>query len=426
MRSAERIWPVDTVQLVPSATTTTSGREPARRRAASTPRPSLIWRQPRTSTSNPAGAARCGAEHHRVADGQGRRAGAAQLGRLEVLHCRRRPPVRPAPRQPRRPPTRLASPPEVVFPSFEFALFFPVVLALSWALMPHPRAWKPVVLAASYVFYSAASPRYCILMAGLTLANQAGALPVHRTEDERAASGSSASPSAMDLGVLGVFKYYGFFVDEFGAFLDSLGLGMPLPLLTLALPIGLSFITFQAISYVVDVKRGLLPPASLLDFALYLSFFPHVVAGPIVRAREFIPQLVEAARPAGRRGRRRRRADRARPHQEGRARRLPGARDGRPRVRRAGGLRRARRGARRLRLRGPDLLRLLGLHGHRDRRRAADGLRLPAELQQPLPRHQLPRLLAALAHDAVALPARLPLHPARRQPRRQGGRRPAT
>jgi alginate O-acetyltransferase complex protein AlgI len=72
---------------------------------------------------------------------------------------------------------------------------------------------------------------------------------------------------------------------------------MPLPLLTLALPIGLSFITFQAISYVVDVKRGLLPPASTLDFALYLSFFPHVVAGPIVRAREFIPQLSKPRNP---------------------------------------------------------------------------------------------------------------------------------
>jgi D-alanyl-lipoteichoic acid acyltransferase DltB (MBOAT superfamily) len=72
---------------------------------------------------------------------------------------------------------------------------------------------------------------------------------------------------------------------------------MPLPLLTLALSIGLSFITFQAISYTVDVKRRLLTPASLLDFGLYLSFFPHVVAGPIVRAREFIPQLSSPRNP---------------------------------------------------------------------------------------------------------------------------------
>jgi alginate O-acetyltransferase complex protein AlgI len=185
----------------------------------------------------------------------------------------------------------------VVFPSFEFAFFFPVVLALSWALMPRPRLWKPFVLAASYLFYAAASPRYCILLAAITLANQLGAVLVHRAGSDRARKRITAATVALDLGVLGVFKYYGFFVGEWGRFLDSLGLGMPLPLLTLALPIGLSFITFQAISYVVDVKRGLLPPASTLDFALYLSFFPHVVAGPIVRAREFIPQLSKPRDP---------------------------------------------------------------------------------------------------------------------------------
>jgi alginate O-acetyltransferase complex protein AlgI len=185
----------------------------------------------------------------------------------------------------------------VVFPSFEFAFFFPVVLALSWALMPHPRLWKPFVLAASYLFYSAASPRYCILLAAITLANQLGAVLVHRARDDRSRKWITAATVTVDLAALGVFKYYGFFVDEWGRFLDSLGLGMPLPLLTLALPIGLSFITFQAISYVVDVKRGLLPPASTLDFALYLSFFPHVVAGPIVRAREFIPQLSKPRNP---------------------------------------------------------------------------------------------------------------------------------
>jgi alginate O-acetyltransferase complex protein AlgI len=185
----------------------------------------------------------------------------------------------------------------VVFPSFEFAFFFPVVLALSWALMPHPRVWKPFILAASYVFYAAASPRYALLLAGVTLANQLGAVLIDRSEEENRRRWIMAITVAVDLGVLGVFKYSGFFAGEIGSFLDSLGLGMPLPLLTLALPIGLSFITFQAISYTVDVKRGLLRPASTLDFALYLSFFPHVVAGPIVRAREFIPQLASPRNP---------------------------------------------------------------------------------------------------------------------------------
>jgi alginate O-acetyltransferase complex protein AlgI len=179
----------------------------------------------------------------------------------------------------------------VVFPSFEFAIFFPIVLAVSWALMPRPRLWKPFILAASYVFYAAFSVKFCALLAGVALANQAGALLVQRAPDERSKRRITAATVAVDLGALGVFKYYGFFTEEIGAGLDSIGLGMPLPLLSLALPVGLSFWTFQAISYVVDVKRGLIEPARTLDVALYLSFFPHVVAGPIVRAREFIPQL---------------------------------------------------------------------------------------------------------------------------------------
>jgi len=185
----------------------------------------------------------------------------------------------------------------VVFPSLEFAIFFPLVLGLSWALMPHPRLWKPFILAASYVFYGAANPRFCILLAFVTLANQVGALAVHRAAGERRRRLLTGLTVAANLGVLGVFKYYGFFTEDFGRLLDSFGLGLPLPLLTIALPIGLSFYIFQAISYVVDVKRGLIEPAPALDVAVYLSFFPHVVAGPIVRAREFLPQLATPRDP---------------------------------------------------------------------------------------------------------------------------------
>jgi len=185
----------------------------------------------------------------------------------------------------------------VVFPSLEFAIFFPLVLGLSWALMPHPRLWKPFILAASYVFYGAANPRFCILLAFVTLANQVGALAVHRAAGERRRRLLTGLTVAANLGVLGVFKYYGFFTEDFGRLLDSFGLGLPLPLLTIALPIGLSFYIFQAISYVVDVKRGLIEPAPTLDVAVYLSFFPHVVAGPIVRAREFLPQLATPRDP---------------------------------------------------------------------------------------------------------------------------------
>ncbi|MCK9250469.1 MAG: MBOAT family protein [Solirubrobacteraceae bacterium] len=179
----------------------------------------------------------------------------------------------------------------MVFPTIEFALFFPVVLGVSWLLMERSWAWKPFILAASYVFYAAADVRFCLLLAGVTLANQAAATLIDRTTDERRRGRIVAAAVVVDLLVLGVFKYYGFFAEDVDRLLGSVGLGLPLPLLTIALPVGLSFFTFQAISYVVDVRRGRCERAATIDLALYLSFFPHLVAGPIVRAREFLPQL---------------------------------------------------------------------------------------------------------------------------------------
>ena len=179
----------------------------------------------------------------------------------------------------------------MLFPTIEFAIFFPIVLALSWLLMPRQPLWKPFIVVASYVFYAAADPRFCLLLAGITVLNQAAANAIRATSDERRARWICGIAVAADLLVLGVFKYYAFFVTDVGDVLDSIALGMPLPLLTIALPIGVSFFTFQAITYVVDVKRGDAEPASLIDAAVYLSFFPHLVAGPIVRASEFLPQL---------------------------------------------------------------------------------------------------------------------------------------
>ena len=185
----------------------------------------------------------------------------------------------------------------MLFPTVQFAIFFPIVLACSWALMSRPVAWKPFVLAASYVFYAAASPTFCLLLGGVTLGNALAARAIWRLADERARRWVCGLAVAGDLLVLGAFKYYSFFAQEFDRLLHSLGAGSLIPLATIALPVGISFFTFQAISYTVDVKRGLIEPASLLDVAIYLSFFPHLVAGPIVRAREFIPQLARPRDP---------------------------------------------------------------------------------------------------------------------------------
>jgi D-alanyl-lipoteichoic acid acyltransferase DltB (MBOAT superfamily) len=94
-----------------------------------------------------------------------------------------------------------------------------------------------------------------------------------------------------DLGALAWFKYYGFFATSIRNGLADLGMHVHPPLLQVVLPIGISFFTFQALSYVLDTWRGLVKPVPFLDFATYLSFFPHLVAGPIVRASEFLPQL---------------------------------------------------------------------------------------------------------------------------------------
>lgn len=179
----------------------------------------------------------------------------------------------------------------MLFPTIQFAIFFPVVLAISWALMPYPRAWKPFMLVASYIFYAAAGWQFIFLLAAVTLVNQLAAVTLQRTEAEHHRRLILAAAVTVNLGLLGVFKYYSFFVQQWADALAHVGLGASLPLLTIALPVGISFYTFQAISYVVDVKRRHVEPASLIDFAVYLSFFPHLVAGPIVRAREFLPQL---------------------------------------------------------------------------------------------------------------------------------------
>ena len=186
----------------------------------------------------------------------------------------------------------------MVFPTVEFAIFFPIVLTLSWALMKRQSVWKAFMLGASYVFYAAANPLFCLLLAGITAVNQTCARLIHRSDDERFRKRMVIVAIAIDLGTLGVFKYYGFFAEETNALLDKVGLGLPLPLAAIALPVGISFIVFQAISYTVDVYRRIIEPSTTTDLGLYLSFFPHLVAGPIVRAKEFIPQLATPRDPA--------------------------------------------------------------------------------------------------------------------------------
>jgi D-alanyl-lipoteichoic acid acyltransferase DltB (MBOAT superfamily) len=178
----------------------------------------------------------------------------------------------------------------MLFPTVTFAVFFAVVLTAGWSLHRNRAVWKLVMLAASFVFYGFWDWRFIGLLLLSTVVNQLGAETIHRARSERARSAALVATIVFDLGMLGFFKYYDFFAESMRATIGRIGLPTP-PLLGLVLPVAISFFTFQAISYVVDVRRGRLAPAPLIDLALFLSFFPHLVAGPIVRATDFLPQL---------------------------------------------------------------------------------------------------------------------------------------
>ena len=179
----------------------------------------------------------------------------------------------------------------MLFPTATFAIFFLIVLPLSWLTMPWPHRWRPFIVIASYVFYSWWDWRFVFLLAGCTVWNQVLAVRIWRTPDRSTRKALLFLALAGDLGVLGYFKYYDFFVSSTDNMATVVGLDLPFSLKTIVLPVGISFFTFMAISYVVDAYRGDFQPTTLEKFAVYLSFFPHLVAGPIVRPGELIPQL---------------------------------------------------------------------------------------------------------------------------------------
>jgi D-alanyl-lipoteichoic acid acyltransferase DltB (MBOAT superfamily) len=184
----------------------------------------------------------------------------------------------------------------VLFPTVAFAVFFVVAFTVSWLLRPTYRAWLVVMTGLSLVFYGWTDARFVWLLVSSIVVNWALGAAVDRSltpERERTATSVNLVRAAVvvNLGFLAYFKYYGFFVDSFADATDALGLGIHPPVLQIALPIGISFFTFHALSYVIDIGRGQLRPMRLDELALYMSFFPHLVAGPIVRASEFQPQL---------------------------------------------------------------------------------------------------------------------------------------
>lgn len=177
----------------------------------------------------------------------------------------------------------------MIFTSGIFLVFFVVVYGVYWALLRGQRARIVWLLAASQVFYGWWDWRFLALMWVAILTSHVAGLAIERGYRPRLAMGTSI---VLMLGILAVFKYFNFFVDSAALLLGSLGLSPSEHVLSIILPVGISFYTFQAISYVVDVwRRDIHAERSVLDTATYISFFPQLVAGPIVRAADFLPQL---------------------------------------------------------------------------------------------------------------------------------------
>ena len=185
----------------------------------------------------------------------------------------------------------------MLFPTITFAVFFLVVFVGNWLLMPRPHLWKPFILLASFVFYGWWEWRFVLLLALSALANWLFAAAIARSGTAAGRKWLLAVAVAANLGVLGWFKYYGFFITSMVNVLEVFGLNADIALLRIVLPVGISFLTFRVLSYVIDVYRGKLRTASLIDFAVYVSFFPYIMAGPIARAGEVLPQLVSPRDP---------------------------------------------------------------------------------------------------------------------------------
>jgi alginate O-acetyltransferase complex protein AlgI len=179
----------------------------------------------------------------------------------------------------------------MLFPTVDFALFFCLVFLGHWVLNHNARPWKWFMIGASYVFYGWWNPRYVVLLLGVSAISQLSAITVSRQADDRRRMWAMAVGVALTIAPLLFFKYYGFFTVNVANTATALGMRVSPPLIQVVLPIGVSFYTFMAISYVVDVYHRRFEVASWTDVLLYLSFFPHLVAGPIVRPNELIPQL---------------------------------------------------------------------------------------------------------------------------------------
>ncbi|RIA10257.1 D-alanyl-lipoteichoic acid acyltransferase DltB (MBOAT superfamily) [Flavobacteriaceae bacterium MAR_2010_72] len=186
----------------------------------------------------------------------------------------------------------------MLFNSIDFAIFLPLVFVLYWFVCKkHLRLQNVLIVMASYVFYGWWDWRFLSLILFSTLVDYSVGLYLHKTTTEGRRKALLWTSIGVNIGLLGFFKYYNFFVDNFVTAFSFFGASIQPNTLNIILPVGISFYTFQTLSYTIDVYRNKLEPTrDMVAFAAFVSFFPQLVAGPIERATNLLPQFYKRRR----------------------------------------------------------------------------------------------------------------------------------
>jgi alginate O-acetyltransferase complex protein AlgI len=180
----------------------------------------------------------------------------------------------------------------MLFNSIDFAIFLPIVFVLYWSLSSRLSAQNLLIAISSYVFYGWWDWRFLLLILFSTLVDYSVGHMMAKSEGARRRKFLLWTSLFVNLGLLGFFKYYNFFLDNFIQAFSFFGVPLQPNTLNIILPVGISFYTFQTLSYTIDIYRGKLEPAKdFVSFAAFVSFFPQLVAGPIERATNLLPQF---------------------------------------------------------------------------------------------------------------------------------------
>jgi D-alanyl-lipoteichoic acid acyltransferase DltB (MBOAT superfamily) len=183
--------------------------------------------------------------------------------------------------------------------SISFGYFFLVVATLAWLARARPRARNALLLVASYAFYATWHVRVAGWLLALSVIDWALGEALARMRAPRGRRAVAVLGVLANVGLLATLKTYDFFRESVAHLAAAIGLTAHLPVLELVAPVGLSFFTFQGIAYLVDAYRGQAVRASLLDFLLFMAYFPKLLAGPICRSQDLLPQLAQPAAPEG-------------------------------------------------------------------------------------------------------------------------------